>query len=386
MKKSLTVLGATGSIGMNTLDLVARHPERYEVFALTAHHDVDKLARLCTEFSPRYAVVAEDEGRYRWLKDRLQGSAAEPLLGLEALAAVAGDERCDVVVAGIVGIAGLRPTLAAAAAGKTILLANKEALVVAGALLMETARVNGARIIPIDSEHNAVFQCTQGGRLPMQKIFLTASGGPFLNWRKEDLAHATPDQACAHPNWKMGRKISVDSATMINKGLEVIEAQWLFSLTARQVEIVVHPQSIVHALVELRDGSVLAQMAQADMRVPIACALAWPERIDSGAEPLDWSLVSALEFRPLDERQFPCTALARQAMAAGSAAVIVLNAANEVAVDAFLNRRLSFTGIASLIASTLQRAPETAVKDLDAVLSIHDAACSIARQVLQNRL
>lgn len=220
----------------------------------------------------------------------------------------------------------------------------------------------------------------------MQKIFLTASGGPFLNWRKDDLARVTPEQACAHPNWKMGRKISVDSATMINKGLEVIEAQWLFSLAAEQVEIVIHPQSIVHALVELRDGSVLAQMAQADMRVPIACALAWPERIDSGAESLDWSSVSALEFKPLDERQFPCTALAAQAMAAGDSAVVALNAANEVAVDAFLNERLPFTGIAGLIASTLERAPKTAVKDLDAVLSMHDAACSIAREILQNRL
>ena len=297
---------------------------------------------------------------------------------MEALERVASDEACDTVVAGIVGVAGLRPCLAAAAAGKTILLANKEALVVAGPLFIDTARRAAARIVPVDSEHNAVFQCTHGGLSPIQTISLTASGGPFLRWSPAAMAQATPQQACAHPTWKMGKKISVDSATMMNKGLEVIEAQWLFSLDAEQVKIIIHPQSIVHALVELADGSMLAHLAQSDMRVAIAGALAWPERISSGAEPLDLPGLGRLEFEPLDERRFPCVALAAQAMASGGSALIALNAANEAAVDAFLHNRLSFNGIAEVIARTLEKIPATPGDDLDAILALHDAAYAVA--------
>lgn len=386
MKRSITVLGATGSIGRNTLDVIARHPEHYDVFALTAHHEVDQLARLCAQFHPRYAVIAEDKACYQQLQSKLANVPVEPLLGVEALEQVASDERCDTVVAGIVGIAGLQPCMAAAAAAKTILLANKEALVVAGALFIDTASRAGACIVPMDSEHNAVFQCTQGGRLTAKKISLTASGGPFLRWSADDLMRVTPQQACAHPNWDMGRKISVDSATMMNKGLEVIEAQWLFSLSARQVEIIIHPQSIVHALVELADGSVLTQLAPADMRIPIACALAWPERIHSGAAALDLSTVAKLEFERLDERQFPCVALASQAMASGAAATIALNAANEVAVAAFLNEHLPFTGIAHVIASTLEHTETADINNLDAVFDAHDSACRLAHQRMKKSL
>lgn len=386
MKRSITVLGATGSIGRNSLDVIARHPERYDVFALTAHHEVDQLARLCAQFHPRYAVIAEDKTCYQQLQSKLANVPVEALLGVEALEQVASDERCDTVVAGIVGIAGLRPCMAAAAAAKTILLANKEALVVAGALFIDTASRAGACIVPMDSEHNAVFQCTQGGHLSVKKISLTASGGPFLHCSADDLMRVTPQQACAHPNWDMGRKISVDSATMMNKGLEVIEAQWLFSLSARQVEIIIHPQSIVHALVELADGSVLTQLAPADMRIPIACALAWPERIHSGAAALDLSTVAKLEFERLDERQFPCVALASQAMASGAGATIALNAANEVAVAAFLNEHLPFTGIAHVIASTLERTEAADINNLDAVFNAHDNACRLAHQLMKKSL
>jgi len=365
---NLCVLGATGSVGASTLDVVARHPGRYRLFALTAHNAADALLELCRTHGPRYAVLsgmAED----RDLRDRFSREKVELLFGAKALEQVASAAECQVVMAAIVGAAGLASTFAAVRAGKRVLLANKEPLVMAGALLIEAARRSGAELLPIDSEHNAVFQCLAGNaREAVRRILLTASGGPFRTAPLESLHKVTPAQACAHPNWSMGRKISVDSATMMNKGLEVIEARWLFDLPAERIEVLVHPQSIVHSLVEYVDGSVIAQLSNPDMRVPIAHALGYPQRIDSGARRLDLAALKSLSFEAPDESRFPCLRLAYSALRAAGSAATVLNAANEVAVDAFLAGRLPFTAIARVVEATLDAVSAEAGDGLDAVL------------------
>jgi len=385
----LTILGATGSIGVSTLDVVARHPERFEVVALTGHSQVEVLAAQCRKFRPAYAVVGTAADGQR-LADLLKpaGLATEVLYGAEALVQVASLPDVDAVMAAIVGAAGLPPTLAAASAGKRILLANKEALVMAGAVFMTAARRAGALLLPIDSEHNAVFQSlphnysgdmARGG---IRRILLTASGGPFRATPLDALTQITPEQAVAHPNWVMGRKISVDSATMMNKGLEVIEAHWLFNAPADKIAVVIHPQSVIHSLVDYADGSVLAQLGNPDMRTPIANALAWPERIDSGVAPLDLFAVAQLSFERPDLARFPCLDLAYRALRAEGNAAAVLNAANEVAVAAFLERRLAFLGIADLIAATLDTVPQAAVPDLAAVMEADRQARVAALEIL----
>ena len=363
---NLAILGATGSIGASTLDVVARHRDRYRVFALTANASAESLLELCRRHRPRYAAlsgVTED----RDLRRRFSDLGTELLFGPQALETLGRHPDTQAVMAAIVGAAGLASTLAAARAGKRVLLANKEALVMAGALVMRAARESGAQLVPVDSEHNAVFQCLSEGK-HVRRVILTASGGPFRTFPVENLDTVTPDQACAHPNWVMGRKISVDSATMMNKGLEVIEACTLFELAPERIEVLIHPQSIVHSLVEYADGSVIAQLSNPDMRVPIANALAHPERIESGAQPLDLSLVKNLSFEKPDERRFPCLVLAHQALRAGGSAPAVLNAANEVAVEAFLAGHLAFTGIAGVVADALDKIAVRPVDDLAAVM------------------
>ena len=365
---NLAVLGATGSVGASTLDVVARHPDRYKVFALTANGSAEALLKLCRVHKPRYAVlsgVAENRDL------RKQFGETQLLFGTKALEDIARES--EVVMAAIVGAAGLPSTLAAVRAGKRVLLANKEALVMGGALVMDAAKRSGAELLPIDSEHNAVFQCFSGGK-GVRKIILTASGGPFRSTAAELLGKVTPDQACAHPNWVMGRKISVDSATMMNKGLEVIEARWLFDLPPERIEVLIHPQSIVHSLVEYLDGSMIAQLSNPDMRVPIAHALGFPERIESGARSLDLAALKALSFERPDEARFPCLPLAYAALRAGGTSAAVLNAANEVAVEAFLAARLPFTAIAGVIADTMAELPSRAVSGLEDVLAADDQA------------
>ena len=388
----LTVLGATGSIGVSTLDVVARHPDRFEVVALTGHNQVELLAAQCRQFRPACAVVGSATAAQR-LAGLLReaGVRTEVLYGADALVEVAGLPAVDAVMAAIVGAAGLPPTLAAARAGKRVLLANKEALVMAGAVFMSEARRAGALLLPIDSEHNAVFQSmpydysgdmTRGG---VRRILLTASGGPFRTAPLEVLTRVTPEQAVAHPNWVMGRKISVDSATMMNKGLEVIEAHWLFNAPADKIEVVIHPQSVIHSLVDYEDGSVLAQLGNPDMRTPIANALAWPQRIDSGVAPLDLFAVAQLNFERPDLARFPCLDLAYRALRAEGNAAAVLNAANEVAVAACLERRLSYLGIAELIAATLDAVPQAAVSDLAAVREADRQGRAAALDLLARR-
>jgi 1-deoxy-D-xylulose-5-phosphate reductoisomerase len=363
---NLAILGATGSIGASTLDVVARHRQRYRVFALTANDSAEALLELCRVHRPRYAVlsgVGQDEG----LRQRFLEYGVEALFGPEGLQSVARHPETHAVMAAIVGAAGLASTLAAVRAGKRVLLANKEALVMAGPLVMRAAHDSGAQILPVDSEHNAVFQCLAGAKLP-RRIILTASGGPFRAMALDSLKSVTPDQACAHPNWSMGRKISVDSATMMNKGLEVIEARWLFGLPPERIEVLIHPQSIVHSLVEFADGSVIAQLSNPDMRVPIANALAFPERIESGAQSLDLAGIRTLSFEKADAGRFPCLAFAYEALRDGGTAPAVLNAANEVAVDAFLAGRLAFTGIPGVIADTLAAVPAACADTLEDVM------------------
>ena len=366
--RNITLLGATGSIGASTLDVIARHPDRYRVFALSARNSVEPLLQLCARHRPRIAVlssVPED----RALRRRFAESAGcELRFGAAALEEIAAHPDSDTVMAAIVGAVGLAPTVAAARAGKRVLLANKEALVMAGAFFIAAVRESGALLLPVDSEHNAVFQCLAQPASSVRRVVLTASGGPFRTTPLERLDHVTPDEACAHPNWVMGRKISVDSATMMNKGLEVIEARWLFEVPAERIEVLIHPQSIVHSLVEYADGSMLAQLSNPDMRVPIAHALAFPERIESGARPLDLALIRNLSFEKPDERRFPCLALAYAALRAGGTAAAVLNAANEIAVDAFLGGHLRFTAIAQVIDETLQRVSGGSGDTLEAVL------------------
>ena len=361
VKRRVTVLGSTGSIGVNTLDVIARHSERYEVNALAANSSVEVMLSQCLAFAPRYAVMM-DEAAATLLRQRLPAeSATEVKHGESGLADVVTAPEVDVVMEAIVGAAGLPSTLAAARAGKTLLLANKESLVMGGHLLMQAVRESGARLLPIDSEHNAIFQClpvddqATPGQEGVSKVLLTASGGPFRRWSYEQMAQATPDQACAHPNWYMGRKISVDSATLMNKGLEFIEACWIFHLRPERVEVVVHPQSIIHSMVQYLDGSVLAQMGNPDMRTAIAYGLGWPERLASGVGPLDLVATARLDFEAPDETHFPCLRLARESVAAGGTAMATCNAANEVAVAAFLDKKIRFTDIAVVIELTLER-------------------------------
>lgn len=360
-KRVVSILGSTGSIGVNTLDVIARHPEQFEVYALAANTSVDKMLAQCLAFAPRYAVMM-DEAAATALRERLPKDAVtEVKQGEAGLSDVVTVPVVDVVMAAIVGAAGLSSTLAAARAGKTLLLANKESLVMGGHLLMQAVREAGARLLPIDSEHNAIFQCmpvdTRGAPTHegVSKVLLTASGGPFRHWSWDQMFEATPDQACAHPNWAMGRKISVDSASLMNKGLEFIEACWIFDLAPRQVEVVVHPQSIIHSMVQYLDGSVLAQMGNPDMRTPIAYGLGWPERLVSGVAPLDLVAMARLDFEAPDESRFPCLRLAREAVATGGTAMAVCNAANEVAVAAFLDHQIRFTDIPAVIERTLER-------------------------------
>ena len=385
----LTVLGSTGSIGVNTLDVVARHPDRFRIFALAGHKQTAKLARQCIQFRPDFAVVA-DESAAADLKAILtaEGCPTEVLSGRQALIDVASAGEVDGVMCAIVGAAGLPSALAAAQKGKTIYLANKETLVVAGELFMETARANRARVLPVDSEHNAVFQVlprdyeagldTHG----IDSIILTASGGPFLDKDLTEFDSITPEQAVKHPNWSMGRKISVDSATMMNKGLELIEAHWLFACPPDKLEVVIHPQSVVHSMVRYRDGSVLAQLGNPDMRTPIAYCLGLPDRISSGVAPLDFETLSALTFRRPDLRRFPCLRLAYEAMNAGGMAPCVLNAANETAVEAFLNKEIRFTDIAPVIAHCLEQKFSDGLNNLESLLDQDGYARKQARDYI----
>ena len=375
---NLAIFGATGSIGASTLDVAARHPQRYRVFALTAKASAEPLAELCRRHRPRYAVLSGVLQNAE-LARRFASLGVELLFGAEALEAIARHPETRTVMAAIVGAAGLASTLAAVRAGKRVLLANKEALVMAGPLVMRAARESGAQIVPVDSEHNAVFQCLGNAKDP-RRIILTASGGPFRAAALESLKNVTPEQACAHPNWVMGRKISVDSATMMNKGLEVIEARWLFGIAPERIEVLLHAQSIVHSLVEFADGSVIAQLSNPDMRVPIANALAYPERIESGAQPLDLASIRSLSFEKPDLVRFPCLGLAYTALRAGGTAPAVLNAANEIAVEAFLAGRLRFTGIAEVIAETLEAVPVRPADDLDAIMEADARARREANQ------
>ncbi|WP_160153039.1 1-deoxy-D-xylulose-5-phosphate reductoisomerase [Microbulbifer sp. ALW1] len=382
------VLGSTGSIGVSTLDVLARHPQKYSVFALTARDRIEELAQQCRRFAPKYAVVLDREKALQ-LQALLRGEQGdtEVLWGVDALCQVAADERVAVVMAAIVGAAGLKPTLAAVQAGKKVLLANKESLVMAGPLFMAALNQSDAQLLPIDSEHNAIFQClpypcdslSDAG---VERILLTGSGGPFRATAPEALDSVTPEQACNHPNWSMGRKISVDSATMMNKGLEFIEACYLFHAVPGDIQIVVHPQSIVHSMVQYLDGSLLAQMGNPDMRTPIAHALAFPERIDSGVAALDLITQGRLDFEAPDEARFPCLRLAREAMEAGGSAPTTLNAANEVAVDAFLAEAIPFTGIARSIEKVMKTTEVVELTDLEAVEQADRNARERAMEVL----
>ncbi len=373
--KGITILGSTGTIGVNTLDVVSRHANKYRIVALTANTGVDCLYQQCIDFQPEYAAMADADSATQ-LEEKLKsaGQKIKVLSGIEGLEQVSSLHQTDYVMAAIVGAAGLLPTLAAAKAGKRVLLANKEALVMSGSIFMDEVRNNGAELLPIDSEHNAIFQCMPDDfskglkNTGVEKILLTASGGPFRNKSLSELKCVTPEQAVAHPNWVMGRKISVDSATMMNKGLEVIEACWLFNTDPDLIQVVIHPQSIIHSMVAYNDGSVLAQMGNPDMRTPIAHALAWPERIVSGVEPLDVFEVAKLEFEKPDFSRFPCLAMAYESLKIGGTATTVLNAANEIAVDAFLNKKLGFTKIADVIEKTLESVSVQKIISLDIIL------------------
>jgi len=384
-KQGICVLGSTGTIGVNTLDVISRHAEKYQVIALTANNAVDKLFQQCLEFKPLYAVMANADSALS-LQEKLTqtDSPTEVLSGVESLEKVASLDEVDQVMAAIVGAAGLLPTLAAARAGKRILLANKEALVMSGGLFMNEVKQHNATLLPIDSEHNAIFQCMpthfEKGleSAGVNKILLTASGGPFRTRDVATLHSVTPEEAVAHPNWVMGQKISVDSATMMNKGLEVIEACWLFNTHPSMIQVVIHPQSVIHSMVSYNDGSVLAQMGNPDMRTPIAHAMAWPERIESGVEPLDVFEVATLDFEQPDFERFPCLAMAYESLKIGGTATTILNAANEIAVDAFLNKALGFTNIAKVIEKTLDNTKNTAPTSLQDVLQADEEARSVA--------
>jgi 1-deoxy-D-xylulose-5-phosphate reductoisomerase len=392
--KNVAVLGATGSIGGSTLDVIARHPERFRATILTAHRQVDALVELCTAHRPQLAVIA-DPALEAELSRKLKtaGVRCDVASGHDALATAASSARCDTVVAAIVGAAGLESTLAAARTGKRLLLANKEAIVMAGALLLDAVASGGGALIPVDSEHNALFQCLPAAGLAsgrpilhqgVRRLTLTASGGPFRGRTRAELAGITPDQACKHPTWVMGRKISVDSATLMNKGLEVIEAHHLFGAAPDLIKVVVHPQSLVHSFVEYVDGSVLAQLGNPDMRTAIAHALAWPERVDAGVAPLDLTACTPLAFEPPDLVTFRCLALAFEALRAGGDAAAVLNAANEIAVEAFLAGALPFLSIADVVESVLAELPAQAVVDVQTLLERDRVAREAARRILRN--
>ena len=388
----IAVLGATGSIGGSALDVIARHPDRYRASVLAAHRNADALAGLCARFRPDLAIIA-DPALQTTLARRLAelGAHCEIAAGPEALEQAAGGTLCDTVLAAVVGAAGLRSTLAAARAGKRLLLANKESLVMSGPLLMQAVHEGGSTLLPIDSEHNAIFQClphgSRAGEAPagVRRLLLTASGGPFRDLPAELIAAATPEAAVAHPNWVMGRKISVDSATLMNKGLELIEACFLFGLAPERVDIVIHPQSIIHSLVEYVDGSLLAQLGSPDMRTPIAHALAWPQRMSSGVAFLDLVKTARLEFRAPDPERFRCLALAHSAARAGGLAPVHLNAANEIAVHAFLERQLNFPGIASVIEEVITRCPAGKIGGLEDVLAADAEARRRARECIRAR-
>jgi len=390
--KQLTILGATGSIGQSTLDIVALHPERYRLFALTANDNRRKMEALCRRFTPVYAVMNNADSAQE-LQQAIADLPTVVLSGDEGLTQVAAASEVDIVVAAIVGSVGLMPTLAAVRAGKRILLANKESLVMAGALFMDEVRRHGAELLPVDSEHNAIFQCLPAGSVGagisdkgVRKIILTGSGGPFRDIDLQAIDDVTPEQACAHPNWDMGPKISVDSATMMNKGLELIEACWLFSVDHGDVEILLHRQSIIHSMVSYNDGSVIAQLGNPDMRTPIANALAWPDRIESGVEPLNLLQVSQLDFTLADDRRYPCLALARQAWQQGGDSMAVLNAANEVAVALFLERQIRFTEIPKLINDVMERTPGGLAGDLAAILEADARARRLAHELVKARV
>jgi 1-deoxy-D-xylulose-5-phosphate reductoisomerase len=391
--QQITVLGATGSIGVSTLDVLARHPDRYRVYALTAQRRVDELAEQCARFRPQVAVVGSAQAAHA-LEGLLRekGVKTEVAFGDAALSAVSSAPEVDAVMAAIVGAAGLAPTLAAAEAGKKVLLANKEALVMSGRLFINAIDRSGATLLPIDSEHNAIFQCLPRayGRSPCEhgiaKILLTASGGPFLNRAVETLENVTPDEAVAHPNWVMGRKISVDSATMMNKGLEVIEAHWLFGASAGQIEVVIHPQSVIHSMVSYVDGSLLAQLGNPDMRTPIAHALAYPDRIDSGVAALDLAQIGQLAFSRPDFDRFPCLKLAYHALTAGGTAPAILNAANEIAVQAFLDHKIGFRMIDRLIADVMGKSACEEITDIESLLECDRRARDATESLIHRML
>ncbi|NOT13662.1 MAG: 1-deoxy-D-xylulose-5-phosphate reductoisomerase [Methylococcaceae bacterium] len=388
--KGICILGATGSIGVSTLDVVARHPDRYKVVALTANKNIDALYEQCLQHRPEYAVVV-DENKAQLFTEKLKNSELSDikvLSGSEALEKVATLDTVDSVMAAIVGAAGLLSGLAAAKAGKTVLLANKEALVMSGDIFMQAVTDSGAHLLPIDSEHNAIFQCMPGGYTAgvrakeARRILLTASGGPFRNMPVEQMANVTPDQAVAHPNWDMGRKISVDSATMMNKGLEMIEACLLFDMSPEQIQVVIHPQSVIHSMVDYIDGTVLAQMGNPDMRIPIAHAMAWPERFDSGAKPLNIFEVRHMDFEEPNLERFPCLRLAYKAMKAGGTMPAVLNAANEIAVEAFLNEQVRFTDIPVIIERCMDATKIRPADSLAIVLEVDQQARIMAKQII----
>jgi len=390
--RQVAILGSTGSIGVNTLDVIRAHPDRFRVVALTAAKQIERLAEQCIEFRPAIAVVADAAGAAR-LSQLLTDKhiKTQVLFGPEALVTAVTDSACDTVMAAIVGAAGLVPTLAAAQAGKRVLLANKEALVMSGNLFMQAMKAGGGELLPIDSEHNAIFQClpaqftkTPAEHLGVEELWLTASGGPFRDIPIADLAAITPAQACAHPNWVMGRKISVDSATMMNKGLEVIEAFWLFGLPLEKIKVLIHPQSVVHSMVRYRDGSVLAQMGQPDMRTPIAFGLAWPDRIDAGVAQLNLTQLAGLSFSEPNFSQFPCLSLAFAAANAGGTAPAVLNAANEIAVAAFLDEGLPYLQIAEVVEGALNTVPSVSADSLEIILDADAKARQIANDFIRN--
>lgn len=389
--RQISILGSTGSIGVNTLDVIRAHPERFKVFALTASKQVELLAQQCIEFSPALAVIGDAQGAARLTALLLEkNSRTQVLYGPDALVNAVTDSACDTVMAAIVGAAGLVPTLAAAKAGKRVLLANKEALVMSGHLFMQAMKSGGGELLPIDSEHNAIFQClppqftkASQAALGVEELWLTASGGPFRDTPLEQLTSITPAQACAHPNWVMGRKISVDSATMMNKGLEVIEAFWLFGLPLEKIKVLVHPQSVVHSMVRYVDGSVIAQLGQPDMRTPIAYGLAWPNRIEAGVAPLNLAQLAALSFSEPDLIRFPCLALAFSAAQAGGIAPTVLNAANEIAVAAFLDEGLPYLHIPKVVEKTLNAIQARPVESIEVILDVDAQARRVASDFIK---
>ena len=384
--KEITILGSTGSIGINTLDVISNHQDKFNVRALTANKNLDVLAEQCFKYQPEYAVMADEECASK-LEEKLKKEAPDVsvLAGDDGLLQVAELETVDYVMAAIVGAAGLLPTLGAAKAGKRVLLANKEALVMSGKLFMDTVLQNNAELIPIDSEHNAIFQCTSAANTSsISNIMLTASGGPFLDTPMNELSSKTPEQACKHPKWDMGRKISVDSATMMNKGLEVIEASWLFNIKSEAIKVVIHPQSIIHSLVEYKDGSVLAQLGNPDMRIPIAYGLAWPERIETCVQRLDLFDIAHLDFKEAEADRFPCLQLAREAIKQGGTSCVILNAANEVAVNEFLNKRIKFTDIPTIIESVMSDITQNTANTLEVILRDDGLARNCALEIIGN--